>query len=277
MPELPEVETTLRGLSPHLSGQRIKQVTIRNPHLRWPIPAGLPGILRGQTIHRLHRRAKYILVECDNGTLILHLGMSGSLRVLPVSTPAEKHDHFDLVLSNNTLMRLRDPRRFGAVLWHPHPTENQRDIASHPLLAKLGPEPLLEDFDAQYLYRATRKRSAAIKLVIMDSHVVVGVGNIYASESLFHAGIRPQLHAGKLSLPRCERLVQTIRDTLSASIAQGGSTLRDFTDSNGKPGYFQQNYTVYGRTGEACRVCSAPIKQIVQGQRSTFYCPSCQK
>jgi formamidopyrimidine-DNA glycosylase len=271
MPELPEVETTLRGLSPHLTGQRIKQIIIRNPHLRWPIPDNLPGILRTQTIRQLHRRAKYLLLECDSGTLILHLGMSGSLRVLPSHTPAEKHDHFDLLLANGNLMRLRDPRRFGAVLWH------EGDIAQHPLLAKLGPEPLLDNFDAQHLYRATRKRSAAIKQLIMDSHVVVGVGNIYASESLFHAGIRPQLPAGKLSLPRCARLVQTIRDTLSASIKQGGSTLRDFVDSNGKPGYFQQSYMVYGRTGEPCRVCGTAIKQIVQGQRSTFYCPGCQK
>ena len=277
MPELPEVETTLRGLSPHLSGQCIKQIIIRNPHLRWPIPANLPGILRKQTIRSLHRRAKYLLLQCDSGTLILHLGMSGSLRVLPDYTPAEKHDHFDLILENGTLMRLRDPRRFGAVLWHPEPAGNQRDIAQHPLLAQLGPEPLLEDFDAQYLYAATRKRRAAIKQVIMDSHVVVGVGNIYASESLFHAGIRPQLAACKLSLARCARLVQTIRETLSASIAQGGSTLRDFTDSDGKPGYFQQNYFVYGRTGEACRTCGTKIRQIVQGQRSTFYCPVCQK
>ncbi len=271
MPELPEVETTLRGLSPHLTGQRIMQVTIRNPHLRWPIPGNLPGILRDQTVRKLQRRAKYILVACDSGTLILHLGMSGSLRILPSHTPPEKHDHFDLVLANGTLMRLRDPRRFGAVLWH------EGDIAQHELLAKLGPEPLLDDFDADYLYRATRKRSAAIKQVIMDSHVVVGVGNIYASESLFRAGIRPQLAANKLSLPRCARLVQTIRETLSASTAQGGSTLRDFTGSDGKPGYFQQSYFVYGRTGEACRTCGTAIKQIVQGQRSTFYCPHCQK
>lgn len=271
MPELPEVETTLRGLSPHLSRQRIQQVIIRNPQLRWPIPVNLPAILRGQTINTLQRRAKYLLMDCGSGTLILHLGMSGSLRILPASTPAEKHDHFDLILANGTLMRLRDPRRFGAVLWH------EGDISQHPLLAMLGPEPLLDNFNAQYLYTATRKRSAAIKQVIMDSHIVVGVGNIYASESLFHAGIRPQLHAGKLSLARCARLVQTIRETLSASIAQGGSTLRDFTDSSGKPGYFQQSYTVYGRTGEPCRVCGTSIKQIVQGQRSTFYCPSCQK
>lgn len=271
MPELPEVETTLRGLSPHLCGQHIKQVIIRNPHLRWPIPTNLPATLHGLTIRKLQRRAKYILVDCDKGTLILHLGMSGSLRILPASTQPEKHDHFDLVLTNGTLMRLRDPRRFGAVLWH------EGDIAQHTLLAKLGPEPLLDDFDGEYLYRATRKRSAAIKLVIMDSHVVVGVGNIYASESLFHAGIRPQLQAGKLSLPRCKKLVRTIRDTLTASIAQGGSTLRDFVNSDGKPGYFQQTYMAYGRTGEPCRVCGSLIKQIVQGQRSTFYCPSCQK
>jgi formamidopyrimidine-DNA glycosylase len=271
MPELPEVETTLRGLTPHLSGQRIRQVTIRNAHLRWPIPGNLPGILRDQTIQSLQRRAKYLLLQCDSGTLILHLGMSGSLRILPANTAPEKHDHFDLILHNGMLMRLRDPRRFGAVLW------NEGDIAQHTLLAKLGPEPLLEDFNGPYLYTATRKRSAAIKQVIMDSHVVVGVGNIYASESLFHAGIRPQLAANKLSLPRCARLVQTIRDTLSASIAQGGSTLRDFTDSDGKPGYFQQSYMVYGRTGEPCRICGTAIKQIVQGQRSTFYCPSCQK
>jgi len=277
MPELPEVETTLRGLTPHLQGQRIKQVIIRNSNLRWPVPDNLPAILCKQTIRKLSRRAKYLLLECDSGTLILHLGMSGSLRVLSAQTLPEKHDHFDLVLENGTLMRLRDPRRFGAVLWHAEATGNQGDITQHPLLAKLGPEPLLEDFDAQYLYTATRKRRAAIKQVIMDSHVVVGVGNIYASESLFHAGIRPQLHAGKISLPRCERLVQTIRETLSASIAQGGSTLRDFTDSNGKPGYFQQSYMVYGRSGEPCRICGSAIQQIVQGQRSTYYCPKCQK
>jgi len=271
MPELPEVETTLRGLSPHLQGQRIKQVIIRNPNLRWPVPGNLPAILRKQTIRKLSRRAKYLLLQCDSGTLILHLGMSGSLRVLPANTPAEKHDHFDLLLENATLMRLRDPRRFGAVLWH------EGDITQHTLLARLGPEPLLNDFTGEYLYRATRKRSAALKQVIMDSHVVVGVGNIYASESLFHAGIRPQLAANKVSLPRCARLVQTIRETLSASIAQGGSTLRDFTDSNGKPGYFQQSYMVYGRSGEPCRICGSAIQQIVQGQRSTYYCPKCQK
>jgi len=271
MPELPEVEITLRGLTPHLNGQRIKQAVIRNSHLRWPVPASLSKIISNQTIHTLQRRAKYILLGCERGTLILHLGMSGSLRVLPEHIAPEKHDHFDLVFANGTLMRLRDPRRFGAVLWHKGPIEQ------HPLFIHLGPEPLLDDFNGQYLYAATRKRKAAIKQVIMDSHIVVGVGNIYASESLFHAGIRPELAANKLSLPRCVRLVKTIRDTLHSSIAQGGSTLRDFTDSEGKPGYFQQSYRVYGRTGEYCRVCDTVIKQIIQGQRSTFFCPKCQK
>jgi formamidopyrimidine-DNA glycosylase len=271
MPELPEVETTLRGLQPHLHGQHIKQVIVRNPQLRWPVPTQLGELLPGQTIRALQRRAKYLLLACDSGTLILHLGMSGSLRVLPENTPPEKHDHFDLVLGNGTLMRLRDPRRFGAVLWH------EGDVALHPLLTQLGPEPLLQEFDAQHLYRATRKRSAAIKLVIMDSHVVVGVGNIYANEALFRAGIRPQLAAGKLSLPRCTKLVQTIRETLTESIALGGSTLRDFVDSAGKPGYFQQHYWVYGRDGEPCRACGSAIKLIKQGQRSSFYCPHCQR
>ncbi len=271
MPELPEVETTLRGLTPHLHGKHVKQVIIRHPQLRWPVPETLNGLLPGRTIRQLRRRAKYLLLDFDNGTLILHLGMSGSLRVLPAGTPPEKHDHFDLVLENGTLMRLRDPRRFGAVLWH------EGDAAQHPLLAALGPEPLDSDFNADYLYAATRSRSATIKLVIMDSHVVVGVGNIYASESLFRAGVRPQLAAHKLSRPRCEKLVAAIRDTLSASIKLGGSTLRDFVHSDGSPGYFQQNYFVYGRTGEPCRVCNTPIRQITLGQRSTFYCPQCQK
>ncbi|MBI3902575.1 MAG: bifunctional DNA-formamidopyrimidine glycosylase/DNA-(apurinic or apyrimidinic site) lyase [Nitrosomonadales bacterium] len=271
MPELPEVETTLRGLSPHLSGQRIADVIIRHPHLRWPVPQNLPELLRGQAIRTLRRRAKYLLIEFDHGTLILHLGMSGSLRILPVGTPVEKHDHFDLVLANGKLMRLRDPRRFGAVLWH------EGDVAQHPLLKNLGPEPLQNEFDAAHLHRTTRNKSAAIKLVIMDSHVVVGVGNIYASEALFRAGIRPQLAANRLSLPRSAKLVAAIRATLAAAIEKGGSTLRDFVNSSGEPGYFQQHYFVYGRAGEPCRVCGSAIKQIKQGQRSSYYCPACQK
>lgn len=271
MPELPEVETTLRGLTPHLSGQRIADVVIRTSHLRWAIPKQLPIILRGQTIHTLHRRAKYLLIECDSGTLILHLGMSGSLRVLPVGTPAGHHEHFDLVLESGRLMRLRDPRRFGAVLWH------AGDPALHPLLAKLGLEPLEQDFDGEHLYFATRTRNAAIKLVIMDHHLVVGVGNIYANEALFSAAIRPQLAASKLSKPRCARLVQTIRETLTEAIALGGSSLQDFVNSEGEAGYFQQHYQVYGRAGKPCHVCGTAIKQIRQGQRSSFYCRACQK
>jgi len=271
MPELPEVETTLRGIAPHLGDRRVTDVVIRNPKLRWPIPKNLPELLRGQTVRGLQRRAKYLLIAFDHGTLILHLGMSGSLRIQPVGTPAEKHDHFDLVLDSGQLLRLRDPRRFGAVLWH------AGDVMQHPLLAALGPEPLQAEFDGEYLHRATRSRSAAIKLVIMDSHLVVGVGNIYANEALFRAGIRPQLAANKLSLPRCRRLAQDIKEVLQEAIKQGGSTLRDFVHSDGSSGYFQQNYFVYGRTGEPCRECDIPIKQIKQGQRSTFYCPQCQR
>jgi formamidopyrimidine-DNA glycosylase len=271
VPELPEVEITRRGLDAHLTGLTIKDAVIRNGSLRWPISKNLPRLLRGQTIRSLKRRAKYLLMDCGNGTLILHLGMSGSLRILPVKTPAEKHDHFDLILSNGTLMRLRDPRRFGAVLWH------SGDVHSHPLLASLGPEPLEHEFDARYLYQATRGRSVSIKQCIMDNHVVVGVGNIYANEALFRAGIKPQLAAGKLSLPRSAKLVHEIRATLAEAIRLGGSTLRDFVNTSGQPGYFQQNYWVYGRAGEPCRRCGATIKQIKQGQRSSFYCATCQK
>ncbi len=268
MPELPEVETTRRGLETHLVGATISDVVIRNRSLRWPIP-DLP--VRGRTILNLTRRAKYLLMDCGNGTLILHLGMSGSLRILPVGTPPALHDHFDLILGNGKLMRLRDPRRFGAVLWH------GGDAHTHPLLAALGPEPLQDDFDARYLYLATRGRSISIKQCIMDNHIVVGVGNIYANESLFRSGIKPQLAAGKLSLPRCAKLVAEIRATLAEAIAQGGSTLRDFVNTSGQPGYFQQHYWVYGRANESCRKCGAAIKQIKQGQRSSFYCGVCQK
>lgn len=271
MPELPEVEVTRRGLAAHLTGQTIAKVVIRHARLRWPIPKNLPKLLHGKTIRALRRRAKYLLVEFDHGTLILHLGMSGSLCLLPAKTPAEKHDHFDLVLESGMLMRLRDPRRFGAVLWH------SGDVNAHPLLAALGPEPLGKDFDARYLYQATRGRSIAIKQLIMDSSVVVGVGNIYANEALFRAGIKPQLAAGKLSLPRCAKLVAAIRDTLNEAIRHGGSSLRDFVNAAGQSGYFQQHYRVYGRGGESCRKCGTLIRQIRQGQRSSFYCPKCQR
>jgi formamidopyrimidine-DNA glycosylase len=271
MPELPEVETTLRGLAPHLTGQIITDVIIRNERLRWPIPHKLPELLSGKTIRKIERRAKYLLLSFDHGTLLLHLGMSGNLRILTTSTPPDKHDHFELILANGTVMRLRDPRRFGAVLWH------QGDPNSHPLLAALGPEPLLESFNARYLYQAIHKRSAAIKLVIMDNHIVVGVGNIYANESLFRAGIKPQLAAHKLSQARCEKLVHEIKATLAEAIAMGGSTLRDYVNSDGKQGYFQQHYWVYGKANTACQKCGTPIKLIKQGQRSSFYCPVCQK
>lgn len=289
MPELPEVETTRRGLAAHLNGLTIQAVIIRNAKLRWPIPSNLPRLLTGLEIHSLGRRAKYLLMDCGAGTLILHLGMSGSLRILPADTPAEKHDHFDLLLNNSTLMRLRDPRRFGAVLWH------SGDVHSHPLLAKLGPEPLADsallpglilqenidsepcEFTARYLYQATRGRSVSIKQCIMDSHIVVGVGNIYANEALFRAGIKPQLAAGRLSQARCVKLVEAIRLTLTEAIQLGGSSLRDFVNTSGQPGYFQQHYWVYGRNGISCRRCGTIIKQIRQGQRSSFYCTACQK
>jgi len=271
MPELPEVETTLRGISPHLRGAKVQAVGVRTPRLRWPIPAHLPTLLHGHEIIDLQRRAKYLLIVFAHGTLILHLGMSGSLRILPHGTVPEKHDHFDLVLDNGKLMRLRDPRRFGAVLWH------EGDIGEHPLLAQLGPEPLSAGFDADHLHRVTRTRSTAIKLALMDNHLVVGVGNIYANEALFRAGIRPQTAARRLSRARCATLVQTVQDVLRMAIDKGGSTLRDFIHSDGSSGYFQQHYFVYGRAGEPCHRCGTAIRLIKQGQRSTFYCPVCQR
>jgi formamidopyrimidine-DNA glycosylase len=271
MPELPEVETTLRGLAPHLTGQFVANVIVRQPKLRWPVPANLPKLLRGQTIRSLRRRAKYLLIEFDHGTLIIHLGMSGSLRILPNGQKPEKHDHFDLMLENNLMMRLRDPRRFGAVLW------SEGDVSNHPLLAHLGPEPLEAEFNAEYLYRATRGKTAAIKLVIMDNRIAVGIGNIYANEALYRAGIRPQLPAGKLGKTRCALLVAALKKTLQDAIRLGGSTLRDFVNSDGQPGYFQQHYWVYDRKNAPCRACGTLIRQIRQGQRSSFYCPACQK
>lgn len=271
MPELPEVETTLRGIAPHLQDQTVSDVVIRNARLRWPIPNDLPALLRGHTVRSLQRRAKYLLIAFEHGTLVLHLGMSGSLRILPHGTPPEKHDHFDLIMRNGELMRLRDPRRFGAVLWH------TGDALQHTLLAHLGPEPLSSTFDATHLYRAMRTRSAALKLVIMDSSVVVGVGNIYANEALFRAGIKPQLPANKLSKARSETLVHSIQGVLREAIEKGGSSLRDFIHSDGSSGYFQQHYFVYGRKDEMCKQCGTPIKHIKQGQRASFYCPHCQR
>ena len=273
MPELPEVEVTRRGLLP-VVGASIEQVTIRQHGLRWPIPADLPQYLQGRRILKLRRRAKYILAEIGGsdveGVLLLHLGMSGRLCLLERDFPAEKHDHFDIRFTDGRVVRLRDPRRFGAVLWL------DQDPLQHVLLKTLGPEPLEADFNGDYLYQQLRTRNAAIKTTIMDAHLVVGVGNIYASESLFRARIHPETPAKALSLEQCELLVQEIKATLSAALEAGGSSLRDFFGADGNPGYFQQTYYVYGRTGEACRVCQQAILTIRLGQRSTFYCQVCQ-
>lgn len=271
MPELPEVETTRCGLEPHLLGQRICAVIVRNARLRMPIIPELVQLLPGKTISGIARRGKYLLIDCSQGWLILHLGMSGSLRILPAATPPEKHDHFDMVLENGNCMRLRDPRRFGAVIW------TQTDPLRHPLLVRLGVEPLTDEFDGSWLYRITRDRKTSIKQTLMDGHLVVGVGNIYANEALFRAGIRPMLPAGRLGRERCERLAQAVRDVLRQAIAAGGSSLRDFVDSSGRPGYFQQQYFVYGRDGEPCRQCGSAIHLLRQGQRASFYCAQCQR
>ena len=269
MPELPEVEITRRGLIP-LINQTVKSVTIRNASMRWPIPDHLPQTLSQQKLLNLTRRAKYILAEFEAGTLLLHLGMSGRICLLERDYPPEKHDHFDIVFNDGRVLRLRDPRRFGAVLWAGN------DPQAHALIAALGAEPLEADFNAQYLFDQIRTRNAAIKVTIMDSHLVVGVGNIYASESLFRAGIHPETPAKQLTLLQCEKLVQEIKATLNDSLNAGGSSLRDFFGADGNPGYFQQEYFVYSRTNSACKICSGVIKNIRLGQRSTFYCDVCQ-
>ncbi len=271
MPELPEVETTRRGLAPNLVGRRIEGAVIRNRSLRWPIPRGLSRTLYGQRVLSVDRRAKYLLIKCERGTLIVHLGMSGSLRVVANNCAPRAHDHFDLLISGGAIMRLTDPRRFGAVLW------TTGDALAHTLLAQLGPEPLSDAFDGAALHAATRGRGAAIKLAIMDSRIVVGVGNIYASEALFRAAINPKVSAGKLSRARCERLVSAIKETLTAAIDSGGSTLRDFFHADGNSGKFQLQIWVYGRAGELCKICGSRIRGIRQGQRSTCYCPKCQR
>ena len=270
MPELPEVEITRRGIEPFVLGKTITGVAVRNPNLRQRVPRKLARILVGQGVKRLVRRGKYLLFHCDAGSLIVHLGMSGSLRVIDPRTVPREHDHVDLVFGDVAL-RLRDPRRFGVMLW------NSGDVSRHPLLAKLGVEPLGEQFSAEFLYQATRGRDVGIKLLLMNAQVVVGVGNIYANESLFRAGIRPRARSGSLSRARCERLVAAVREILLAAIAAGGSSLRDFVNSDGAPGYFQQNYYVYDRAALPCRVCGAAIRVARQGQRSSFYCATCQK
>ena len=271
MPELPEVETTRRGLLSAMEGVRIDHAVVRDRRMREPIPHTLPKLLAGLNIQSLARRAKYLLIDCGAGTLIIHLGMSGRLWLVDHHTPVEKHDHFDLVLANGKTVRLRDPRRFGLVLWQ------TGDVMQNPWLAKLGPEPLSDAFNGAILHAATRNRSAAIKFVIMDSHVVVGVGNIYASEALFRAGISPRIAARRLTRARCDALAASIRETLAEAITAGGSSIRDYVGSDGMAGNFQSNFAVYDRAGESCRHCGTPVKQIVQGQRSTFYCPVCQR
>lgn len=293
MPELPEVETTRRGLIP-LLGQTVQAVVIRNGSMRWPIPPHLTESLQGQVLQDLSRRAKYILARFDTGTLILHLGMSGRICLLAADEAPGKHDHFDIVFQSGQVLRLRDPRRFGAVLWVGNNEMDAIDslqlesgaaastaspgsnVHRHALMASLGPEPLDANFNGDYLYKQIRSRSAPIKTTVMDSHLVVGVGNIYASESLFRSRIDPRTSANKLSKARCNRLAEEIKLTLADAIEAGGSSLRDFFGADGNPGYFQQSYFVYGRTGQPCRVCQTPIQLIKQGQRSTFYCPVCQ-
>jgi formamidopyrimidine-DNA glycosylase len=271
MPELPEVETTRRGIAPHVIGRRVARIDVYDPRLRWPVPADLEARLRGRVIERVDRRSKYLLFHVGAGALLVHLGMTGTLRVFRDPPPRRAHDHVDIVLDDATLLRYRDPRRFGAMLWVGAAANG------HPLLDALGPEPFDAAFDAHYLWRATRRRRTPIKLALMDNRVVTGVGNIYANEALFRAGIRPSTRANRLSRPRLALLVDAVRDVLTAAIAKGGSTLRDYVGSDGSAGYFQLEYCVYGRAGQACRACGSPIAQARLGQRSAFYCPRCQR
>ena len=271
MPELPEVETTRRGIAPHLVGQRVTHVTVRDARLRWPVPRALARELPGQTLHAVDRRGKYLLLRADTGTVILHLGMSGSVRLLPSDTPAGKHEHVDIALDNGQCLRLTDPRRFGSLHW------THADPLAHPLLVDLGPEPLSADFTGESLHAHAQGRKVSVKQFLMDSHTVVGVGNIYASEALFLAGIDPRRAAGRIAAPRYQRLVQAIKTVLTASIKQGGTTLRDFSGGDGKPGYFKQHLRVYGREGEPCTACGQPIRLIRQGQRASYLCAQCQR
>ncbi len=270
MPELPEVETTRRGILPYVEGEKVAKIIVRNAKLRWPVPLSIHD-MEGELVVSVTRRGKYLLLKTSQGTALLHLGMSGSLRVVDKGSDPQKHDHVDIVLGNNKALRLRDPRRFGALLW------TQDDPLQHKLIRSLGPEPLSDDFNAAYLYTQSRGRSVSIKQFIMNGQVVVGVGNIYACESLFKSGISPKRQAGKVSRKRYDKLVGMIKEVLAQAIEQGGTTLRDFVQAEGKPGYFQQQLNVYGRAGKACLSCQSPVKQIRQGQRSTFYCGQCQR
>ena len=270
MPELPEVETTRCGIEPHLLGRTVTAVTLRAAKLRFPLEQSLCSILPGRSFSEVSRRGKYLLLTMDGGTLLIHLGMSGHLHLSALGNPAGKHDHFELELDDNTLLRLNDPRKFGTVLWL------EGDPGSHPLLTGLGPEPLDDEFSPAYLYEISRKRSVAVKLLLMNSRLVVGVGNIYANEALFHAGIAPQRPAGGLTLAECERLVKAVKTILAEAIVRGRTSLRDYVDVDGNPGYFGLILMVYGREGEGCRVCGTPLQQSRLGGRATCWCPICQ-
>jgi len=270
MPELPEVETTRRGLEPHILGNTLTRVIVRNASLRWPVPRNLNQVLAGLKVESLARRGKYLLLGFPAGRVIIHLGMSGSLRVVDCDSVRNKHDHVEFVFQNGICLRLRDPRRFGAVLY------TTEDPLQHKLLVNLGPEPLQRRFSGQHLYDQSRGRKLAVKLFIMNSKIVVGVGNIYANEALYLAGIHPKRVAGRLSAARYDRLAQAIKKVLRAAIKSGGTTLRDFTAEDGSPGYFQQKLNVYGKAGEPCPACGTPIKHITLGQRATYFCPQCQ-
>jgi formamidopyrimidine-DNA glycosylase len=271
VPELPEVETTRRGIEPHVAGRRIERLAVHDRRLRWPVDLAMVAAVAGTAIRRAGRRAKYLLLETDAGTLILHLGMSGSLRVLPVTTPRTTHDHVDIELDSGQTLRFNDPRRFGSLLF------TAGDPAHHPLLKNLAPEPLEDEFDGEYLWRITRRRAVAIKQLIMNSRLVVGVGNIYASEALFRARVRPRRPARKLSRAECTKLARAIKATLAMAVKVGGTTLRDYVGVDGNPGYFRQKLYVYERAGKPCRVCGKPVKQFTQGGRSTYWCANCQK
>jgi formamidopyrimidine-DNA glycosylase len=271
MPELPEVETTRRGLLPHLLGHRFRHAVVRNANLRWPIPPDLDRRLKGEEVLAIRRRGKYLLFDTPKGHLLVHLGMSGRLTVVPENLPPKTHDHVDLQMENHTALRFTDPRRFGAMLWLKTPAE------SHALLEGLGLEPLDEGFSGKALFDRSRGRKVAIKQFLMNARILTGVGNIYASEALFAARIHPLREAGRISLARYERLAAAIRATLERALAAGGTTLRDFASADGKPGYFQNESGVYGREGKPCKVCGGRIRALRQGQRSTFYCPKCQR
>ncbi|SDS73118.1 formamidopyrimidine-DNA glycosylase [Halopseudomonas sabulinigri] len=270
MPELPEVETTRRGIAPHLEGKTVTRLIVRERRLRWPIPEDLAIQIEGQRFERIERRAKYLLMQIGGGTLIGHLGMSGNMRLVPAGTPAAKHEHVDIELDSGMALRYTDPRRFGALLW-------ARAGEPHPLLAKLGPEPLSAEFDGERLYQLSRGKSSAVKPFIMDNAVVVGVGNIYASEALFAAGIDPRREAGRISRARYLKLAEEIKRILAYAIERGGTTLRDFVGGDGQPGYFKQELFVYGRPGQLCKLCGSTLSEVRLGQRSSVYCRQCQR